>query len=264
LSPRLIVTCHYLCHHSPIATVLKTGKPLFIKDVGSSNLKRKDLALKYGIGQIAFSQFESGILEFGTSSGPSTADWVEMPKCPTMPKAAMRRAFENLGATYTLFWEKQGDKFVAIADYTTDARKAELKQSRGDDKSFSSESRKCTDIDAKGNGPIATAFKTGKDVTVVDTMVFALSYHVLFLTINLLLFTFPTLYLNFSSLSIHLSQTLKRAALAKEFGIKRMHFIPADGGVLEYGTPANAYLSGPTLEASLKMRCDTSGAGTPQ
>merc|ERR1712050_483602 len=34
-----------------------------------------------------------------------------------------------------------------------------------------------------------------------------------------------------------------------------------DGGVLEYGIPKEARLSGNTLAASLKMRCDTSGAG---
>jgi hypothetical protein len=138
--------------------------------------------MKYGIGQIAFVQFESGILEFGTSAGPSTADWAEMPKCPTLPKAAMRRAFENLGATYALYWEKQGDKFIATADYTTDARKAEMKQKRGDDKVFAAESRKFTDHEfVLGKGPIATAFKTGKDVTVVDTSVFARPFiHVAF------------------------------------------------------------------------------------
>jgi len=54
---------------------------------------------------------------------------------------------------------------------------------------------------------------------------------------------------------------MKRAALANEFGIKRLHMIPMEGGVLEYGSPSNAYMSGNTLAASLKMRCDTSGAG---
>merc|ERR1712050_137049 len=34
-----------------------------------------------------------------------------------------------------------------------------------------------------------------------------------------------------------------------------------DSGVLEYGSPDTAYLSGNVLAASLKMRCDTSGAG---
>lgn len=111
----------------PIATVLKTNAPLFIKDVATSNLQRKDLAIKYGIGQIAFVPFEGGILEFGTSNGASTADWKEMPQCPTMPKAAMRRGFENLGASYNIFWAKKGDKFEAIADYTTEARKVSLK-----------------------------------------------------------------------------------------------------------------------------------------
>ena len=71
----------------------------------------------------------------------------------------------------------------------------------------------------------------------------------------------PLPEITFPSLSYYSSQTLKRAALAKEFGIERMHFVPMDSGVLECGTPANAYLSGPTLAASLKMQCDTSGAG---
>lgn len=43
-----------------------------------------------------------------------------------------------------------------------------LKQIRGDDKTFAGESRSCTDIDANGSGPIATAFKSGKEVTVTD------------------------------------------------------------------------------------------------
>ena len=139
--------------------------------------------MRYGVRQIAFVQFESGILEFGNSADPSTADWAEMPKCPTLPKAAMRRAFENLGATYALFWEKQGNKFIAVADYTTDARKAELQKSRGDEKLFAVESRKwasslegCRDIDAiDGTGPITIAFKTGKEVLIVDTSVCSIS-----------------------------------------------------------------------------------------
>merc|ERR1712183_716022 len=42
---------------------------------------------------------------------------------------------------------------------------------------------------------------------------------------------------------------------------KNIHFVPTEDGVLEYGTPASATLSGATLMASMKMRCDTSGAG---
>ena len=204
----------------PLATVLKTGTPLFVGDISKSSMKRKELAAKYGVKQACFVPFEAGILEFTSA----TMDWKEMPECPTMPKAAMRKGFENLGASYCLFWTPDGDKFKCVADYTTDARREALKQMRKDDKTFSSESRKCSDIMVNGDGPIATAAKTGKEVTVTDV------------------------------------STLKRAALAKEFGIARMHFEPVEGGVFEYGSPANQYLSGPVLEASLKMRCDTSGA----
>jgi hypothetical protein len=208
----------------PVASVYKSKEPLFIKDVAASTMKRKDLAAKYGIGQVCFVPFETGVLEFGTSDGPCTADWTEMPKVPTMPKAAMRKGFENLGASYCMFWSKEGDTFKVVADYVTESRKRALKAARGDDETFCSKSREIT-IDANGDGPIATAFKTGKEATIVD------------------------------------ASEMKRAALAKEFGVKRIHFIPTECGVLEYGTPSNAFLGGNTLAAALKMRCDTSGAG---
>jgi hypothetical protein len=54
---------------------------------------------------------------------------------------------------------------------------------------------------------------------------------------------------------------MRRADLAKEFGIGSVHFVPSSEGVLEFGIPANAELSGSLLAASMKMRCDTSGAG---
>merc|ERR1719343_988405 len=132
--------------------------------------------------------------------------------------------FENLGASYAMFWSKEGDSFKVVADYVTDSRKRALQATRGDNETFCSKSRDVT-IDANGDGPIATAFKTNKEVTIVDTSV------------------------------------MKRAALAKEFDVKRVHFIPTEGGVFEYGSPGSAELSGNTLAASLKMRCDTSGAG---
>merc|ERR1719277_2959062 len=123
-----------------------------------------------------------------------------------------------------MFWSKEGNDFKVLADYVTDSRKRALKTLRGDDETFCTKSREMT-IDADGDGPIATAFKTKKEVTIVD------------------------------------ASTMKRAAIAKEFGIKRVHFIPTECGVLEYGTPSNTFLSSNALAASLKMRCDTSGAG---
>merc|ERR1719188_1241879 len=208
----------------PLASVYKSKEPLFIKDVAASKMKRKDLAAKYGIGQVCFVPFESGVLEIGTSDGPCTADWTEMPKVPNMPKAAMRKGFENLGASYAMFWSKEGNDFKVLADYVTDSRRRALHAARGDNETFCSKSRGVT-IDANGDGPIATAFKTNKEVTIVDTSL------------------------------------MKRAKLAEEFGVARIHFIPTEGGVLEYGSPANVALAGNVLAASLKMRCDTSGAG---
>ena len=74
-------------------------------------------------------------------------------------------------------------------------------------------------------GPVATAFKTGQESVVSDVT------------------------------------QMKRADLAKEFGIKKVHFVPTEEGVLEYGTPSTAFLNGAMLDASLKMQCDVSGAG---
>jgi len=211
----------------PVSMCLRTQSPVFIKDVQSSTLKRKDLAKKYGIGQIAFVPFEGGVLEYGTSNGRATADWKELPECPTMPKTTMRKAFENLGASYCLFWERDGDEFVCIADFLTESRRKALAQVRGDGKSFASVSRGQR-LNAKGDGPVALAARVGKEI-VIDSKT--------------------------------MDGVMKRASLAREYGIKRLHFVPTNEGVFEYGTPNDAFLSGPLMEASLQMRCQTSGAG---
>jgi hypothetical protein len=208
----------------PVATCYKTGEPQFVKDVSESTMKRKDLAAKYGIKQVAWVPMEGGVMEFGTSEGPCTADWEELPKCPTMPKVEIRKGFENLGASYCLFWQNRNMEFSVVAEYTTGARVEALKQMRGDDKTFASES-KAFKLDAKGDGPVALAQRTGKEQVVSDVSV------------------------------------MKRSKLAKEFRIAKLHLVPVEGGVLEYGTPLMDYLSGDLMKASLKMRCDTSGAG---
>ena len=208
----------------PVAECFNSGKPVFVKSIADSIMKRKDLAAQYGVEQCAFVPMEGGVMEYGTSDGECTANWEEMPVCPTMPKDEMRKGFENLGASYCLFWQNQDGNYKVVAEHTTEARKIALKQVRGDDKTFGSAS-KAYELPADGNGPVATAFKTGKEVVIDDV------------------------------------STMKRAAEAKEFGIKRIHFVPTPEGVFEYGTPAGSFLSGALLGASLKMRCDTSGAG---
>jgi len=208
----------------PIASAYRKNESFFVSDVAASNFKRKDLALKYGIAQVAFTPMEGGVIEYGTSDGPSTANWETLPDCPVMPKSDMRKGFENLGASYGLFWQKKGDVFEVVADYTTESRRLALAKIRGDDKTFATESR-AYNIAVDGDGPIATAWRTGEEGVIDDV------------------------------------STMKRKDLAKEFGIKRVHFVPTPDGIYEYGVPADSFLSGPLMEASLKMRCDTSGAG---
>ena len=123
--------------------------------------------------------------------------------------------------------ERDGDEYVCIADFLTESRRKALALARGDDKSFASVSRGQR-LNAKGEGPVALAARVGKEIVIDSAM---------------------------------MDGVMKRATLAKEYGIKRLHLVPTNEGVFEYGTPADAFLSGPLMEASLKMRCDTSGAG---
>merc|ERR1719230_12963 len=142
----------------PIATVFRTKEPLFLEDPLSAGMKRHDLVKEFGLQQISFIPFERGVLEFGTDIGEATASWTELPEVPNLPKAAIRKGFENLGASYCMYWAKDGDQFKVTADYVSDSRKKLLRETRGDDKTFCSESRGVT-LDANGDGPVATAFR---------------------------------------------------------------------------------------------------------
>ena len=53
---------------------------------------------------------------------------------------------------------------------------------------------------------------------------------------------------------------LALAQAAMDFGIKTIHFVPFDGGVIEYGVAGEAELTDVTMEATLKMQCEASGA----
>jgi len=118
-----------------------------------------------------------------------------------MPKAELEKAFDS-GATHAIFWWKKGEEFVVGASYVLPERLRALKAARGDDKSYTSESA-LVKIPADGTGPVATAFRSGKEVTLED----------------------PAADPNF-----------KRGSLAKEFNVGRCHFVPCKDGVLEYGT----------------------------
>lgn len=187
----------------PVAQTFKNKTPTFIKDVASSNMKRKDLAAKYGIGQIAWIPFEEGVLEFGTSDGPCTADWDKMPDMALTGdtlQAAMKARCETAGAGYAIYWMSVRDKLVVANDFVTDSRKAVLKK-KGFDKSFAEESELFA-MDAKGDGPVATAYRTKEPVFIKDVA----------------------------------ASNMKRKALAAKYGIGQICWVPFEKGVLEFGT----------------------------
>ena len=168
------------------------------------------------------------MLEYGVTNDASSADWNGVPPaCPVILKHELRHGFEQLGASYAILWQKRDNIFEMVAGYTTGARRAALIAARGDDASFETRSREVHKLEADGNGPVNRAYTTGEEVFVADAG----------------------------------HSDMKRADLAKEFNIKNIHFVPVEGGVLEFGTPSNAMLTGSPLAATLKMRCDLIGAG---
>jgi hypothetical protein len=172
--------------------------------------------------------FEGGVLEFGTATDGSTADWGGMPPpLPQIPSKQLHRAYEALGAGYAVLWQLRGDKMRVVAGHTSAARMLVRSDAHDDSTSFESKSRGL-ELDANGSGPVATALRSGREVFVGDVP----------------------------------NSSMKRAALAREYGIKSIFFTPMEGlqYVLECGVPDTARLAGSILEASLTLRCDVSGA----
>lgn len=205
---------------SLVARVAESKEAVFIQDAPADSLyTRTELCKQFGITSVCIIPFEDGVLEYG-----SLQSWAEAPKCPTMPKAQMRAAFDNFGACYTMFWQEKPEGFVAVAEYVSPQRKKAMQNRRGDDKTFSSQSRLQT---LGPDSTVASVVKTQRELFISNAM-------------------------------DHTKFT--RGALAQEFGIKCVRMIPCEGGVLEYGVPSDEHLTGHALEAVLKMRCDVTGA----
>jgi len=158
----------------------------------------------------AWSPVKAGALRGLHRAGPPAIRRVHTSHAPQMNVAraavipGMQTVAENMeqiGATYCILWKQQGDRWVVNKDYTTEARRKAMRKVRGDDKLFASESRKYS-VPLSGRGPVAVAARTGKQVTITDT------------------------------------SSMVRAELAKEFGIRKIYFVPIQAGVLEYGTPS--------------------------
>ena len=104
------------------------------------------------------------------------------------------------------------------ASYVTPRLEADLRRSRGDDLTFVSESVLYT-FPADGEEPIATCGRERREIVLLDV-------------------------------SECQSETmscfgLRRQALAIEFGVRNLHFVPVEHGVLEYGTEGNAEFQKP-------------------
>jgi len=213
----------------PIADVMRTGQPQFVVDPARSKMTRRDLAEKYGIAAMAFFPFEGGVLEIGTTDSYESAEWRELPSITRLPHADMRRAYEKFGASYTMVWKRTADQYRVVADHTTSARKLALQKARSDDRTFCSESRNIA-AEAQGDNVLAHTVQSGTETVIDDP------------------------------------SQMRRAALAREFGVKKLHLVPfvdAETGeslVLEYGTPTDVYLEGARLEATLKMAVESTGA----
>ena len=219
----------------PVARVKSTGENYYVPDVSQSNLNRKELALQYGITQVAMIPFEDGVVEIGRK----VPLWDGVPVCASMPKRTLRKAFEELGALYAVYWSLEGDEFKVIANYETREEIKRRKQLRGDDESFVKISQDLT-LNPTGDGPVATALRQRDEVVVV--------------------FTIDDDY------SENGCSSMKRGAKAREHGICSIHFVPVDDpksgkkGVLEYGVSTTAQLSQLTLDATLKMQAESAGA----
>ena len=209
----------------PIATSARTQKETIVTDF--SKMVRRNLAQEFGIKKVHFVPLPDGsVIEYGTPSSEDVqlAELVELSAmalsaAPLDDIRSRAQAAQTLTASvtqahktpsqcqaYSILWVRKGNTFVVAKEFTTEARKEALRKLRRDDKTFSSESRRFS-LASNGNGPIATSARTQKETVVTDTSRISLSM-------------------------------ISRRDLAKEFGIKKIHFVPLpDGSVIEYGTP---------------------------
>ena len=218
----------------PVATVKRSGDPIFVTNVVSSTLKRKELAFQNGVSQVVFMNFEDGVIEFGNAR--TSEQWDAIPTAPTVPKAPLRRAFEDLGALYAMVWEENGTELKVVADYENPRDKARRIALRGDGASFTGLSREFV-LDSAGSGPLAQALNEKREKVLV-----------------------------FGEGNDAACASMKRAEAAKEFGICEVHFYPFEDpltgkrAVLEYGVSTITELDQVTLDAMLKLQTQISGA----
>ena len=191
---------------SPVATVLRTRKPVFIPDTQNyaGEFPRREIANTYNVNSIAFVPVLGGVLEYGTSRGTGSADWATVGDAmvETIPNSALNEAFNEKGATYAIFWRRNFQKGVyeVVANYESDAN-ALNKQASLSGNTFATQSAQCG-LPITGDGPVAAAGRSGVE----------------------------------QNINIATAKNFRRRELANEWGVGRMTLIPCATGVLEYGT----------------------------
>ena len=229
-----------------VTSVWETGQPAFFRTASSAvdvHENEREVLVRYGIGSVSYESYEGGVIETGTEAGTS---WRFRPVAPKIPKAEMRKAFEELGALYVAFWAPDpstGD-FTMHADYETPRGSALRARLRGDGDSFVKRSKHLR-FHSDGHAPVPTAGREGAEVVVVMG-----SDGRALTTIN-----------GCTSDADDSVNRANRAADMVEFGLSSIHFIPVDGGVFEYGVPTETTLSGVTLDATLALESQAAGAG---
>merc|ERR1711981_484797 len=112
----------------------------------------------------------------------------------------MKWTADMSGAVYSIYWVPVEGQYVVSGDYTTEARKLEVKKLRPDGKTFSGI---CETMKLGPDSLIARVASTQKDEFIFDCA-------------N--------------------NPSFTRRELAGEFKLNSIAFTPAQGGVLEYGT----------------------------
>jgi len=220
---------------SPVAEVLRTRKPVFIADVptcdGEQYFQRRGMAIDYSVQSIAFLPVLGGVIEIGTSSGPSTREWKTIDDAvqEQIPNSAVERAFVKDGATYSIFWSRNfaTGHYEQVASFeSTDNM---LSKKKAVESSFTSESQKVR-IPIMSDGPVAAAGKSGVDVVIPE---------------------------------VTKMKQFKRKKLAEAWGVGKMTLVPCATGVLEYGTVTKdkrtTTLGSEFAEASRPYRRDVFG-----
>jgi len=169
----------------------------------SSQFTRSDLCKEFDVSAICMTLELGGVLEYGT-----VEFWGEPPFYPNVPIAELQLAYSKFQAEYLLLWTQgEDDKWYCCSDYVDLEREKYQREMRADEQTFVS---LCRNVILGEESKIAKVAQLGYVDVIYDA---------------------PT------------NRNYERKALAKEFGVLTIRFVPCVGCVLEYGTPMKKVLA---------------------